>query len=320
MPNDMYEEDYEDEIDQTEEPEEEDDGDEAEDSGQDDLTDLADAFARVREMDAEDADEAVEDPGDGSEADEQDDGEEPGGDEDVDAADDDIEYPADGGSADVPEPADYDNAERAIVTQLQRSSMAQAREQFRKNGIREFTMNDLYERSQDGRVIYHNPDDPNRPFSNRIEAQQWIDSFNGQVKQELQRVASEIMENDAKAAMPAIRLLRFAPTYDAMDAKTREIFDDLIEDYELKNRKGAVIGYNCDLERMAARAQKMATKYNTTPRKSGGSATMKKKGPQKQPSMDIRSHGSGSSKKADREPSTLGEAMRLWNEQNRAKK
>ena len=82
-------------------------------------------------------------------------------------------------------------------------------------------MNDLYERTSDGRVIYHNPDDPNRPFSSRMEAQSWIDSFNGQVRNELKRRALEIRNEDAGSILPSLRLMDFAPSYDAMDDAVR---------------------------------------------------------------------------------------------------
>lgn len=309
-----------------EEEQYEDTGEEAESDGaeeepgvadQDEPADLADAFARVAKMDAEDADSDV---GDG--VDDEVDAEEPepvdGGDEDeeVDLAADDDGYTDDRGSSEQYPAVDYQASQQAIVNQLNSSAVAQARRKFQEDGIREFTMNDIYERMQDGRVVYRNPDDPNRPFANRMEAQQWIDSFNKQVQKELIRTATEIRDKNAKAVMPALKLLQFAPTYDSMDPKVKEVFDDLIEDYEVKNRAGKVVGYNCNLNRMAQKAERLASKYTHTSRKAGSSGKVRKSGPRKSPALDARSHGSAATgKPGDGEVKTMEDAFRRLRQQ-----
>ena len=309
-----------------EEEQYEDTGEEAESDGaeeepgvadQDEPADLADAFARVAQMDAEDADSDV---GDG--VDDEVDAEEPepvegdGEDDGVDLAADDDGYTDDRGSSEQYPAVDYQASQQAIVNQLNSSAVAQARKKFQEDGIREFTMNDIYERMQDGRVVYRNPDDPSRPFANRMEAQQWIDSFNKQVQEELIRTATEIRDKNAKAVMPALKLLQFAPIYDAMDPKVKEVFDDLIEDYEMKNRAGKVVGYNCDLNRMAQKAERLASKYTHTSRKTGSSGKVGKSGPQKSPALDARSHGSASTgKPGDGEVKTMEDAFRKLHQQ-----
>ena len=306
---------------ETEEYEEEEgseeDGDEAEDdAGDGDPEDLAEAFGRLRQVDADGPSDDVE-SGDGAADDgdaEADDSLE-GGDLAADAGG----YEADGGPAVYPDAAQYQASQQAIVDQLNRQAVAQARRQFQKDGIREFTMDDVYERTQDGRVVYRNPDDPNRPFASRMEAQQWIDSFNKQVNEALIKTATEIRDKNARAAMPALRLLQFAPVYDVMDPRIREVFDDLISDYEVKNRAGKVVGYSCDLEKMALKASRLASKYNSSPKKGGGSGKVKKSGPQKSPALDARTHGTAAGSKGDREPQTLEEAMMRLKEINRRK-
>ena len=302
----------------TEEEEGSDEGGESEDESDDEAEpeDLAEAFGRLRQMDADDAQADVE-GGDG--ADDEGAGDGDLADEEGDLAADDGGYEADGGPAVYPDATRYQASQQAIVDQLNRQAVAQARRQFQKDGIREFTMDDVYERTQDGRVIYRNPDDPNRPFASRMEAQQWIDSFNKQVNEALIKTATEIRDKNARAAMPALRLLQFAPVYDVMDPNIREVFDDLISDYEIKNRAGKVIGYSCDLEKMAMKASRLASKYNSSPKKGGGSGKIKKSGPQKSPALDARTHGTAAGSKGDREPQTLEEAMMRLKEINRRK-
>lgn len=303
----------------TEEEERSDEGGEPEDESDDEAEpeDLAEAFGRLRQVDPDDAQADVE-GGDG--ADDEDAGDGDLADEEGDLAADDGGYEADGGPAVYPDAARYQASQQAIVDQLNRQAVAQARRKFQKDGIREFTMDDVYERTQDGRVVYRNPDDPNRPFSSRMEAQQWIDSFNKQVNEALIRTATEIRDKNAKAAMPALRLLQFAPVYDVMDPAIREVFDDLISDYEVKNRAGKVIGYSCDLEKMAMKASRLAKKYNNSPRKAGNNGKVKKSGPQKSPALDARTHGTASGSKGDREPQTMEEAMMKLQEMNRSKR
>ena len=306
----------EDATDGDEEVVESDDGETEEEPGDEaDPEDLASAFARLREVDADDA-EADVDGGDGAD-DEAEDGDV--ADAEDDTALDDGGYDADGGLAELPDTAQYQASQQAIVDQLNRNAVAQARQQFQKDGIREFTMDDIYDRQQDGRVVYRNPDDPNRPFANRMEAQQWIDSFNKQVQSALIKTATEIRDKNAKAAMPALRLLQFAPVYDVMDPAIREVFDDLIEDYEVKNRAGKVVGYSCDLEKMAMKAARLAKKYNNSPRKTKVNGKVRKSGPQKSPALDTRSHGTAAGSKGDSEPQTMEEAMKRLREINGGK-
>lgn len=297
-----------------EDGDEEDNDSEDESDSEDEPGDLADAFGRLRSMDAEDAEGDVE-GGDGAD----DDGEEET--DDANAEDDlaanDEGYVDDRGSTELSNASQYVASQQAIIDQLNRQAVAQARQQFQKDGIREFTMDDVYERTQDGRVIYHNPDDPNRPFSSRMEAQQWIDSFNKQVQTALIQTATQIRDKNAKAAMPALRLLQFAPVYDVMDPAIREVFDDLISDYEVKNRAGKVVGYNCDLEKMAMKASRLAKKYNNSPRKQSANAKMGKQKARKSPALDTKSRGSSRNSKRDDEPQTMEEAMKRLNEINR---
>lgn len=289
--------------------------DEADDEA--DPSDLAEAFDRVRQMDAGSPEGDV---GGGGGAEDDRDAEADDADAEDGLAPDAGGDDADGGPAVYPDATQYVASQQAIVDQLNRNAVAQARQQFKKDGIREFTMDDVYERQQDGRVVYRNPDDPSRPFANRMEAQQWIDSFNRQVQTALVQTAAQIRDKNARAAMPALRLLQFAPVYDVMDPAIREVFDDLISDYEIKNRAGKVVGYSCDLERMAMKASRLAKKYNNSPRSGGNNGKVRKSGPQKSPALDARTHGTAAGSKGDGEPKTMEEAMKRLREMNRSKR
>lgn len=296
----------------TEEDDEDEDDDEEGEEEDNGPEDLAAAFKRVQGMDKENPEDSVDDRGEDSEGDSDDqEGEENPEDEDGDVDDD-------RGSSALPGEVDYAAVKRGLIENLNKSAIAKAAKEFRDAKIREFQMNDLYERTSDGRVIYHNPDDPNRPFSSRMEAQSWIDSFNGQVRNELKRRALEIRNEDAGSILPSLRLMDFAPSYDAMDDAVREMFDDLIEGYEVLDSNGNVVGYNCDLDKMASKAERLASLFSKAkPSKRRTKATKPTNEGTRQPSLDMKSHGSGGNGKMKREPQTLEEAMLRLRQQNK---
>ena len=296
----------------TEEDDEDEDDDEEGEEEDNGPEDLAAAFRRVQGMDKKDPEDSVGDGGEDSEEDSDDqEGEENPEDEDGDVDDD-------RGSSALPGEIDYAAVKRGLIENLNKSAIAKAAKEFRDANIREFQMKDLYERTSDGRVIYHNPDDPNRPFSSRMEAQSWIDSFNSQVRNELKRRALEIRNEDADSILPSLRLMDFAPSYDAMDDAVREMFDDLIEGYEVLDSNGNVIGYNCDLDKMASKAERMASRFSKAKSsKRRTKATKSANEGTRQPSLDMKSHGSGGNGKMKREPQTLEEAMLRLRQQNK---
>ena len=291
-------------------------GDNAEPEAGEEPDDLASAFAALQRSRQSDADRNLEGPGDGGN---------PG---DEDAADDDDEedealgddrQDSDGGPGDDYEGANYQALQDQLTSEIQQAAMQQAVAEYQRDGVRPITMNDLYQRDQStGRVTYINPDDRSRPFSSRMEAQQWIDSFNSQLRQEIQTRARAVSRELSKQMAPARRLLAFAPTFDSMDDATREVFDDLVEGFEVRNQQGDVVGYTCDLNRMAERARRMAEKYG---RRGGGrSAGATRREEQRKPAEDLRSHGSASARRKDpnREPRDLNEAFEIMRERRRA--
>lgn len=283
-------------------------GDDAEPEAGEEPDDLASAFAALQRSRQDDADGDVGDGGDDSD------------DEDDDEALDDDGQDADGGLGDGYTGADYQALQDQLTSEIQQAAMQQAVAEYQRDGIRPITMNDLYQRDQStGRVTYINPDDSSRPFSSRMEAQQWIDSFNSQLRQEIQTRARAVSRGLSQQMAPARRLLAFAPTFDAMDAQTREVFDDLVEGFEVRNQQGDVVGYTCDLNRMAERARRMAEKYG---RKGGGGRTAgaTRREEQRKPAEDLRSHGSSAARRKDpnREPRDLNEAFEIMRERRRA--
>lgn len=184
---------------------------------------------------------------------------------------------------------------------------------FKENGINQVTINDLYQRDDRGRVTFTNPDDPDRPFSNRQEAQQWVDAYNSQVKQEWNKYAVEVRDRYMQDTMPAMRLMQFAPIYDSMDSKAQEIMDQIIEPYQVKDNSGMVIGFSCDLNAAKAQAEKLCSMFGEKPQ----AQQQIQQAPPSGPALDARTSGSSNPQNDVHEPKNLQDAFKMIKEQKK---
>ena len=175
---------------------------------------------------------------------------------------------------------------------------------FQENNVRLMTIQDIYQRNEDGTVIFKNPDNPNRPFESRADAQQWINSINTQInasyQDEVRKAKAEMYQN----ITPSLRVFSFIEKYNKMDPDVASVFDDLIDPYSVRDGSGKIIGFNCDLDAAAAQAESIVTKIrgNNPPAQK---QQAQKKPQQSTPAMDMKT-GVGSSN--DSEPKTLQEA------------
>ena len=284
-----------------------------EESGDEDATenapvDLADAFKRYQSAQREQPEEAVEDgeqeDDEGGEVEAEEDG----------AVSDDGDLDDRGSSADGPEPFDYSAAANQLVKGIQQAAIAQVNNAYHKQGIRKFSVGDLIERKSDGTVVFHNPENPNRPFASRMEAQQWVDSVNKDIDASFRREAGKAYQELMRQNESSIRLLKFAPKYNALSPEEQELFDDMVEDYGVY-QDGEVIGYSCDLDRVLTQVKRVMARMQPKVAKQKPAAKQASK--PRQPSMDMRGRGTGSNTAKREEPKNLAEAMKMYNEMHR---
>ncbi len=215
-----------------------------------------------------------------------------------------------GGYADDIQGIDSNAYNKAIIQQTRQLAAQAAAKEFKEKNYRKITVMDLRTQDDRGNVSYNDPDHPNRSFNSRYEAQQWVDSFNQQVDYDFKQVSSKYEKQYAEKVRPTIEMMNFIPTYNKMDANTREMFDTIIEGNEIV-ANGQIVGYRCNLQAAAKQAQKAASRFvsgNTILR----AAQAKKVS---RPSTDMKSHGSSSGKVGDPEPKTIEEALKLYNKQ-----
>lgn len=190
-----------------------------------------------------------------------------------------------------------------------------ANEKFKELGIEQVTINHLYQRDDRGRVTFQNPDDPDRPFTSRAEAQQWVDAYNSQVKQQWTQYAREMQQQFVNDTLPAVRLMQFAPVYDSMDAMHQQVFEQLIEPYVIKDSTGMEIGFNCDLMAAKAQADKLCETFGT-------SAKTVSQAPSEQtvpigPALDMPTSGSSNPQNDPEVPKNLNDAFKLLAKQKK---
>lgn len=214
---------------------------------------------------------------------------------------------------------DYNEVGKAYVQSAQNMAVQAVNKLFQDNGVQKVTINDLYEKDDRGRVSFNNPDDPDHPFQSRAEAQSWCDAFNAQVDSEWKRQVQVQANAYMKDIQPMLRLMDFAPEFDAMTPKQQKVFDQVVEGYAIKDKAGDVIGYSCDLREAKRVALNICNEFGETqetdvsPADAGTGAAVQSAGP----ATDAKTSGSSNPQNTNNEPKNLEEAMKMIAEQKK---
>lgn len=217
------------------------------------------------------------------------------------------------------EQVDYESVSRAYIESTQKLAIEAANKLFRDNNVTKVSINDLYEKDERGRVSFNNPDDPDRPFQSRAEAQQWCDAFNAQIDAEWKRTVQNNQRGYMNDIQPMLRLMSFAPEFDAMSKKEQEVFDNIVEQYAIKDKTGMTIGYSCDLNNAKQVALNICKNFNEPEQQEKTDATDQKiQGGG--PALDAKTSGTGNPQNEITDPKNIEEAMKLLNKSKKEKK
>ena len=104
-------------------------------------------------------------------------------------------------------------------------------------------------------------------------------------------------------------VIDFAPKYEKLDPVRRAMFESIIEDYEVHDEKGELIGYSCDLDK-ALSAVNRQVKTMQERFKNTGQATPAPSGP----ALDMKSSSRDSDDSAPKFNS-IAEAMEYQQDQ-----
>ena len=228
-----------------------------------------------------------------------------------------------GGGAANYSSVDYAPAKEQILNGIQQQARGNVLRRFNENGVRLWKIDDIYERNEEtGYVTYRNPERPDEPFPSRKEARGFIDSINKDIRDRMQYEINQETIKLTRQAAPTLAMIDFAPTYQKLNDAEREVFDYLIAPYAVTNEAGQTIGFNVNLDAVAAQAAKIARSFgggvqvaqDQAGQDSGKAAAPAAGGP----AMDMRT---GNGKAADeKEPKTIGEALAMLDKKNKGGK
>lgn len=113
---------------------------------------------------------------------------------------------------------------------------------------------DVCKRDSDGVPRFYNPE-TGREFTGdnpRRQAMEWVDDYNRNLGEAFNKTCAgyekKLMEDEA----PGLAVIEFAPKYQQLDPVRRSMFESIVEDYEIKDDGGKIIGYSCDLNKALA--------------------------------------------------------------------
>lgn len=120
------------------------------------------------------------------------------------------------------------------------------------NGKLGATINDsdICKRDADGVPRFYNPE-TGREFTGdnpRRQAQEWVDDYNRALAEAFNKTCEGYSKKLLDEQGVGLAVIEFAPKYEQLDEVRRSMFDSIIEDYEIKDSNGDVIGYSCNLD------------------------------------------------------------------------
>jgi len=167
---------------------------------------------------------------------------------------------------------------------------------------------DIYRVDENGVPTFYNPD-TGRPFTGdnpRAQAKQWVDGYNEELRDTFNRLAEQRQAEIETEMAPVVELLRFTPTYEKLDPVRQQLFDALIEGYEVYDSDGDHIGYSVDLNRALEQVNRQVASLQAS-RAAAAAAPAPSKEPTG-PAIDMPTSGGGNAG-GSKEFKSLAEAM-----------
>lgn len=189
--------------------------------------------------------------------------------------------------------------------------------EFRKRGIRNnngklgatIDDKDICKRDEDGVPHFYNPETGQefRSDNPRRQAQEWVDDYNRELGRVFNEACEKYEEHLLKKHAPSIAVMKFAPTYEKLDDIRKGMFDNVIEDYEIKDGDGKVIGYSCDLDKALALVNRQIAHIQNYAKKQQAQVAAPPSGP----ALDMKTSSGAISGGERKVPKSLAEAMEM---------
>lgn len=169
---------------------------------------------------------------------------------------------------------------------------------------------DICKRDRDGVPRFYNPD-TGREFTGdnpRRQAQEWVNDYNRELAASYNKTCAEYGQKLLKEQGSGLQVIEFAPTYAKLDPVRKAMFESIIEDYEIKDNDGDLVGYSCDLNRALAAVNRqvktMQARFKSAPRQAEPTG----------PALDMKNSAS-QAPQGKREFKSIAEAMEYQQDQ-----
>lgn len=179
-----------------------------------------------------------------------------------------------------------------------------------KNGVLGATIEDpdICKRDEDGVPHFFNPE-TGREFTGdnpRRQAQEWCEDYNKEMARVFNNACKKYEDYLMESETPRLKVLEFSPKYEKLDDIRRGMFENVIQDFEIKDKAGKVIGYSCDLDKALALVDRQVAMIQNYARQRKQAQPVAPTGP----ALDMKtSSGAIPSGNNDEPPKSLAEAM-----------
>ena len=273
-------------------------------------------------------DTKADDQGEGSVEVEGDDGNEPagelGGPGDLGGADGGSDEDSDWLGVDLSE-EQIEEYRNSVVEDVKQRTINDVVSAYIKQGARNVngrlgaTINDpdICKRDSDGVPRFYNPE-TGREFTGdnpRKAAQEWVDYYNRELADAFNKTCQEYSQKLMEKEGGRLAIIDFAPKYKKLDPVRRSMFESIIEDYEINDNDGNIIGYTCDLDKVLNAVNRQVKVIQQKYSKQG-----EQKAKPSGPALDTPDTGGGNNGNSKPQFKSLAEAMEWEQDQLLAKK
>lgn len=180
------------------------------------------------------------------------------------------------------------------------------------NGVLGATIDDpdICKRDEDGVPHFYNPD-TGREFTEnpRSQAQAWVDAYNKDLARVFNNACSEYEKHLMGQASPQLAVMKFAPKYKELDDIRRGMLDNVIQDYEIKDEGGKVVGYNCDLDKALALVDRQISMIQNYAKQQSSASQQQTAQQATGPALDMKTSNGAVATGDKPVPQSLAEAM-----------
>lgn len=190
-----------------------------------------------------------------------------------------------------------------------------------RNGVLGATLDDsdICKRDEDGVPRFYNPE-TGREFTGdnpRRQAQEWVEDYNKELARVFNNACEQYEQHLKESEAPGLAVMKFAPKYNKLDDIRRGMFDNIVEDYEIRDDSGNIVGYSCDLDKALALVDRQIAMIQNYAKQHQSQQTQAQQ--PTGPALDMKTSSGAVQVGNDAPPTSLADAMERLQDQQLAK-